>query len=258
MSLDRLKYVDIITNKIIYGYIHIIETQLFTSNCVPVEVINLCIFYYYIVIERFNKNLCGKDIQISSVTDEDDNEINMKIVTHNGVQWSSVCGCTVIDSVIYPHSIFEWTLKLHVSHDDILCTVGIIEVNEDSNKWMDTYCFCSQFKHYGNYFYGLGRGYKLETHDSKSKVNQKQIAGGYFLPASDHTMKMILDTENKTLQYVINQSIGYKPIKSFKNIDLNAKYLFAISVNRKDTKIEIMDFMIKSNHIFNDLIDDID
>ena len=237
-------------NKLMTGFLRSLSLN------IPLDIINLCISFYFIAMGTFDKQLCGEYMFIS---DSDDNRnIDTVLQSYLSVP-NSAMGSLIIDPTKYQNSIIEWTFKIHPTPKKLVKTtsvyVGIIENNESID--LDSNCFeCIKNINYG-----------FQIHDSKRQNQRRWFDKSFCKPLGytqgckvsqyrfgEHTIKigendeniiiMILDIANKSLCIDINDQ--GKIDGFFNNVNLTRQYRMTVCLDNQHMKVEIISFEIGS------------
>eukprot|EP01083_Nonionella_stella_P111781 328147_1 len=228
----QLRHLDDNSDKLVFGYIHHIESNIFSNTCVVPIGITQMIVSYYVLTEQFDMEHHGEQIIVTPTT-----------ATNQQYGWSNVYGSIIIDQQELANHILTWTIRIHAKADPVL-EVGIVDVAKRSkddhetniNYFVEAQSFC-----YGLYVTSYSN--ILDSHDEAS-TNAKTFGKIRIQPnSSDNVIQIHLDVSNATLTYCMNgRSFGV----AMKGIDFSAQYVFCASLMKQDISIEIDAFEIKT------------
>lgn len=222
---------------LIFGYIRKLESKMLIQNSydIPIDIKNLCLLFYFIYLDEFDKH--HPELQISSSSSKC-GQCNDTVRSTIGGNWRCVYGKTIIDKTKNPNiSIYKWTLKFSLNNFKMAPpAIGI--VSSIGNKPIDRYCFMTtndcDYDYYG-----------WETAWSGLRDLHNLTQGKHYgqSPGKNALIIMELNVNEQTLKfYKDGEDLGI----AFDKIDTETnKYQLAISIYTLDHKIQIMDFSMQ-------------
>lgn len=219
--------------KIVHGFVHLstfeINNKLNVNGKylnIPDLILTLCTLFY-----NGNDHFisCSTKMRISK------SKPNCIVLQHQGMNWSTAVGSTIIDFKKNPTKLFyEWTIVSN-TNEIFIGIDSTPNIRRLTDNVLDSNIFnvYNEHKYYG--WCSLGRNSAeslLVTNDKTSQfpVNWKHGIRG--------KIKMIIDCNNKQIIFVRDQqNLGI----TFENIDLSKKYHLAICLYKKGSWVQIID-----------------
>eukprot|EP01083_Nonionella_stella_P215790 776312_1 len=216
MSLNstNIQYVDAYYKYIVSGFIHHLEKTNSVHCIIPDIVFGITLLFYY-DNEFFMK--CGKDMDITStdVAKQKHNVVTLRNNYHSGIRYgphsNTAYGNIIINTHKFPNSIYKWVLSvnmsIHIESTAISCLIGI---HSSSGVFDTEYNAYSRFMAEKNSIY-FAREVTVGARSDRDKLirNDDQYIKTSVLYQNNvtkgiHQIEMILNTKDKTLQYIDN------------------------------------------------------
>ena len=124
---------------------------------VPMDITNLCILFYMINIEKFDRRLCGQKLIISNSYETGKNDTILQQLP--SLHYNSAMCAFIIDPIKYANCTIEWKFKIYPlsRKTSFLFTIGIVEDNEKIQHNLNSNCFepNDASKNYAYYGYDI-------------------------------------------------------------------------------------------------------
>ena len=180
MSFNQktVECIDETAKSLVIGFIRIVAMD------IPIDIVNICLLFYLIIVDTFDRKLCGKLIHISN-SKENGYHDTVAQATISTV-YNSVIGSFIIDAAKYTNCIIQWTLNVHSSTkefvDKIMFGIGIVEDNGCVD--VNSYCFGSRhiYSDYINYGFGFFDSRRSHCFGCISMIKQQ---GTYYKHAAE-------------------------------------------------------------------------
>ena len=230
LPLQEMKLVDQKTKDIVIGFIKIIENELSYGTIIPSLVITTCILFYHFP-EFFT--VYGDDITVN------DTSTIITLTTSRFIHQASFGNVKITGN----NCIYSWTIQC-LEQNGYASFIGI----DASNKSLINNFVPERRPELINYYAMDSRG-NIHTHSHQQSQGhfrrryEIRYCSGFDI---DDTIKMNVDTINKTIEYYVNDE--YQGV-AFKNIEIEnpeIEYYLVVHMGSShyadDSSFEIVDF----------------
>ena len=209
------------------------------SLIIPDGVIQLCLLYFFQIIDEFIKDKHGEGISLSM---NEDNRLT-KLETLD--DYASAYGTFIVDFEELSNCIIEWTINLIQGNFHEL-SVGIIEIDNETNHelLLSNYPFCTeQLENYGLWISHTSRRIDLDSCGVTlhcSNLHTLNIA-------ELKSIKMSIDINDKTITYFLNDKhhgLVFQDVDNSKKYQLTVATRHWMSMENTTAMLEISSFNI--------------
>ena len=235
-NFDRIKDVDGYIKNVVNGYIHASQSLLPHEQNAYYIIPPLI---YYLVIGYYHNPEYFALFPESITINDDKNKAIHNPQTISGI---SIFGNMKISKNMHSNK-FIWTIKISGPSSGLAIAIGI---DADSSKNVEKLFDCNKnadgpfYAYESELFYG-SRQTNLNYYTPKEQsISHAEYGVSYAADNEDHTLKMELNTKNKTLRYYVNgqdQGVAINDVM----LDNNEEYTLAISADFNVT-VQLLQF----------------
>ena len=230
LDLQDVKYVDLITSILIYGYIRESQATFDLSYNVPELIFNICLLFYF---EREYWDKHGENIVINTSNTSNDTAL-LKASKH---KWKSAYGKASID-LTSNNTIFKWTVRLDSSKCAwYLAVIGIITDTNSQERFAITMTKSAKYYYIRT---GLWGGYKnnICSHECGGKPDYNKMI---CQQPNIYDITITVNSKQRSVRFECEKDNNAVDLEC-KNIDCDGKYHLFISMYNPSVSMQIIQF----------------